>query len=954
MPKTTCAVAGCSSRKVDGMHRFPMTVERAEMWRRFCQSPALANIPANVLHARVQMCKLHFCTTQFQTSERIKLNRNAVPTLFPPSSLDPVSTPDVPVPPTNDLSTPPHHMTPPPLPCSVDSSSTNLVFSTPGTSAPHRLSLNFTPISTSPITSREGCSAILRDSSPSLEMMEDEVPTLNCNPTSSFVTESSRSADVSKSSEILATPLSSSAARKGGKRSILFDLGMTRVNQLTPRKKIMYKRLVNQRRQINRWRKLVTKKSNFSDLNPDSRLMKAIEKNLSPSAVTFLSTLLREGQKKPKGRRWTHELKVKALSIFKKSPRAYTFLRNFLPIPCRKTLTKLLSSFPFTTGINPTIFNLLTTSAQRMEERDRHCCLLFDEMSLKKELVWDRVHDHIAGYEDHGSGRRREVIAEKALVFMVRGLWSKWKCPVAYYFSNGAVTSTSLQHLIQEVLHHLMRTGLKIVATVCDMATTNVRALQLLGASFDEPSFEFEGKTVVTIFDPPHLLKCVRNLFWAHDFMVPVTIGGNVVMMRASWSHVRAVYDDDGQNPCGRLFKLTENHLSPEGYLKMRVFLAAQVFSLHVSRGVGALVGRAVLPTAALGTAELLLLMNNLFDSMNGDKAGAKRIGSSSMYRVPMTARSHHLETFRLMEEKIRALKMFKGRGVAGDHIPPEWRPKYKGKKVPPPNAISGPPPSIMGWIATLRGITMLWERVGSRYGHMNTRSLNQDPIENLFNLVRQNCGCNRTPNASQFVSALKTAVINGLVITNSRGNCEIDDCSSLSGLNELFSGDNEDSSSLLHEEYALGLISVANRTSPKMVKLSAKEMQSVAVVAQHVARTVLKDNTCNLCSSCLLTDNPDPCNLFLEMQRGDHEPSQCPTEELVVAVGEGITWLLEELPVRGHEERLSHKMEEKLSQKVNFSFILCEIHGKALQANIVKCIVIVGIEKYIRIVNRE
>ena len=120
------------------------------------------------------------------------------------------------------------------------------------------------------------------------------------------------------------------------------------------------------------------------------------------------------------------------------------------------------------------------------------------------------------------------------------------------------------------------------------------------------------------------------------------------------------------------------------------------------------------------------------------------------------------------------------------------------------------------------------------------------------------------------------------------------------------------------------------------------------------MARTVLKDNTCNLCSSCLITDNPDPCNLFLEMQRGDHEPSQCPTEELVAAVGEEITWVLKVLPMRGHEERLSHIMEEKLSQEVNFSSILCEIHGRALQANIVKCIVFIGIKQYIRKVNRE
>ena len=54
--------------------------------------------------------------------------------------------------------------------------------------------------------------------------------------------------------------------------------------------------------------------------------------------------------------------------------------------------------------------------------------------------------------------------------------------------------------------------------TVCDMGRVNRRSLQtLLGASKETPYFIFLGKEVVKIFDPPHLLKCFRNLFLKYN-----------------------------------------------------------------------------------------------------------------------------------------------------------------------------------------------------------------------------------------------------------------------------------------------------------------------------------------------------------------------------------------------------------------------------------------------------
>lgn len=62
-----------------------------------------------------------------------------------------------------------------------------------------------------------------------------------------------------------------------------------------------------------------------------------------------------------------------------------------------------------------------------------------------------------------------------------------------------------------------LETGLHVVATVSDMAGVNVKALEQLGSTVNAPYFTFEGREIITLPDPPHLLKCFRNLFMKYD-----------------------------------------------------------------------------------------------------------------------------------------------------------------------------------------------------------------------------------------------------------------------------------------------------------------------------------------------------------------------------------------------------------------------------------------------------
>ena len=59
---------------------------------------------------------------------------------------------------------------------------------------------------------------------------------------------------------------------------------------------------------------------------------------------------------------------------------------------------------------------------------------VMDEMVIKGTVMYNTEKEEIEGVEDFGHIGRTQYIANHAIVFVVRGLLSKWKQPVAYYF----------------------------------------------------------------------------------------------------------------------------------------------------------------------------------------------------------------------------------------------------------------------------------------------------------------------------------------------------------------------------------------------------------------------------------------------------------------------------------------------------------------------------------------
>jgi len=122
------------------------------------------------------------------------------------------------------------------------------------------------------------------------------------------------------------------------------------------------------------------------------------------------------------------------------------------------------------------VLDALHHSLQKMSEEDRYCCLLFDQMSIRENVQFNQKYDCNEGFEDLGRNRMC-TFTNHALLFMVRDLHQKWKQPVVYYLSRGSTEAEMLVQLLNEILDACQNVGLHVVATVCDMGTNGVKAL---------------------------------------------------------------------------------------------------------------------------------------------------------------------------------------------------------------------------------------------------------------------------------------------------------------------------------------------------------------------------------------------------------------------------------------------------------------------------------------------
>lgn len=380
----------------------------------------------------------------------------------------------------------------------------------------------------------------------------------------------------------------------------LRDINIKRRMQLTPKKGLLYDALKDAKKKniLLRHRNVIFKdrlhqaeKYLFEHQNSINKLNNATN--------NFISSQMRSQCKKPRGRRFTINDKVFAISVFKQSGKAYRLLQNIFALPSKRTMLNLLQKIPFQTGINQKIFEHLKRTVEKLTNPlDKYCSLLFDEISLSAGIQYITNQDRAIGFQDLGNNKTKPLFADKALTFMIRSVRKKFKQPVAFMFTNSTINTINIYTpelvvCIKEVVHAVQSTGLKVISLICDQATTNVAAINILKSqstiTFLKSNtqnrlfgFKLGGDEIVPLFDPPHLLKCMRNNLLIKNLKF---IDKNGIERLAKWEHIIKFYElDKNEAVIGDRFspKLTDAHVYVDKMKKMKVSFAAQIFSQRV------------------------------------------------------------------------------------------------------------------------------------------------------------------------------------------------------------------------------------------------------------------------------------------------------------------------------------------------------------------------------------
>lgn len=697
---------------------------------------------------------------------------------------------------------------------------------------------------------------------------------------------------------------------------ILSQAGLSE-KDLSPQKAIMYKVHRNVTSKLSKLRSLLKDTrahlTTIRDLYNENRF-KFIEENVNNVTKEFVNSQLRNATRTPSGRRWTMQDKAFALSVYKRGPRLYRYLNAHLQLPSIRTLKNVLSKIPFETGINKTVLEHLKLRVEKMNDRDRYCTLIFDEMSLSSGFYYENHKQRICGFEDLGTLGRTNKCANHALVFMLRGVCKNYKQVVAYYFTHNTISAFSLKKLIVEVIQNLQNIGLHVVATVCDQGPTNRHALSsLCSDNKDKPTsyhFVVNGESICIIFDVPHLLKNTRNALLKYSIQFEKD-------KCAKFEYIQSAFQlDQHKRTFRQLTKLKSEYFNfKDSFLKMKVKVAAAQLSHTVAASIETFFVSGDLPAESLHTAEFVAMVDCLFDSLNGSNPCPQ---DGKKFRCALSADSPHLEFWSDILQNITNWKL----------IDPS-----NGKNCT--NLVH----FLKGWQITIRSVIFLWNNLrqkGVRY--LSLRSLNQDPLENLFCQIRQHGICNTNPTCHQFIAALKTVVINNFAVPLTRGkNCEEDYCESLgdlcSFLSQNYSPENFESGDIFDND--------------PNIDIALEENQASSYVAGYILKKISIPE-CATCKEHLFSSNVTNRHLFVSLKEESDDMFRLnyASDRLIDLVDTIHICLYQFLDKNGHKYPIESNFKTSNAELLN-TFEFCDIHN-CKDEIIQKCITLT-IYKWVR-----
>jgi hypothetical protein len=225
---------------------------------------------------------------------------------------------------------------------------------------------------------------------------------------------------------------------------------------------------------------------------------------------------------------------MQCLLLKLKSSSTYNHLRKnkILPLPSPSTIRRRLSSSECKFGFNELALENIKKAMANLPESERWGSIMWDEVSLKKNLTWHSSRLEWHGIVDFGEdikGAVKSGIATHALVLMFRPYRGNWVHPFACFASKNAASFTILHEVVVKGIVLLHNNNAIVKNLVCDGCSLNKAAMTLFGIHGKKSREKVKKDNsyfmkhpmdpsikIYWLFDAPHLLKCTRYQILTH------------------------------------------------------------------------------------------------------------------------------------------------------------------------------------------------------------------------------------------------------------------------------------------------------------------------------------------------------------------------------------------------------------------------------------------------------
>jgi hypothetical protein len=233
------------------------------------------------------------------------------------------------------------------------------------------------------------------------------------------------------------------------------------------------------------------------------------------------------------------------------------------------------------------------------------------------------------------------------------------------------------------------------------------------------------------------------------------------------------------------------------------------------------------------------------------------------------------------------------------------------------------------GWINNIRAFRELWKMCQAEgFQYLRTRAVNQDCLENLFSIIRQNGMGNTNPSCYQFAHALKTSVLNNLTGSFCRDkNCEDDDGNLLSTLEEFLDNGFTLAKPIVDDhDNELLTINVPN-FNENSLKDENLDTQGLSYVCGYFVKKI-KAMKCVSCLDALLSQNLELHHIFTSFKENDGKTRlKYVQKSLIRYIPHAYDLIYHYLNESGEILNIFQKIKVALKCRLDFTWFYCKDH---------------------------